>query len=98
MLLFLLLLVLTNTLIFLLNQLDQKQPENRDTNLITKSKRFETGPLDLWPQQQRQQRQHQQQKHLDFPVVFSRLDGVHHRSYACHVLRVLTHGHQIWNV
>ena len=92
----------------MLNQLGQKQPENRGvfftsrvTNLITKSKRFETGPLDLWPQQQRQQRQQQQQqqqKHLDFPVVFSRLDGVHHRSYACHVLRVLTHGHQIWNV
>ena len=90
----------------MLDQLVQKQPENRGvfltsrvTNLITKSKRFETGPLDLWPQQQRQQRQQQQQqKHLDFPVVFSRLDGVHHRSYACHVLRVLTHGHQIWNV
>ena len=50
----------------MLDQLDQKQPENRDvclisrvTNLITKSKRFETGPLDLWPQQQRQQQQHQ---------------------------------------
>ena len=33
-----------------------------------------------------------------FRLSFSRLDGVPHRSYACHVLRVLTHGRQIWNV
>ena len=34
-------------------------------------------------------------KRPDFPVVFPRLDGAHHRPYAC---CVTTHGNQIWNV